>query len=129
MIWQNIKKKDISRKKSFLKTNEIAILKAKTLLDKGKVVIFDGNFYWKSQIEDLLHKLDYPHYVFTLKVSLKTCIRRDKERARKHGKDAATAVYKKSTSFKYGIEIDTENKNPEETLREIISHLKRLRKI
>lgn len=92
--------------KSFLKTNEIVTPKAHELLSRGKIVIFDGNFYWKSQIEDLIQKLNYPHYVFTLKVPLQVCIERDSGRKNPHGADAATAVYKKSTSFDYGIKID-----------------------
>ncbi|MGD0729465.1 MAG: hypothetical protein ABR981_05300 [Candidatus Micrarchaeaceae archaeon] len=31
--------------KSFIKANEIAAKQAKTFLDKGQPVIFDGNFY------------------------------------------------------------------------------------
>lgn len=50
---------------SFLTANEIAITSAKKSLRTGKVVIFDGNFYWPSQLQDLIAKLDYPHYVFT----------------------------------------------------------------
>ena len=53
--------------KSFIKANEIIARKAKLSLDNGKPVVFDGNFYWKSQIEDLISRLDFPHYVFTLK--------------------------------------------------------------
>ena len=48
---------------------------------------------------------------------------RDSNRNKTHGKDAAEAVYKKSTEFNYGIIIDTENKTPKETINEIISYL------
>ncbi len=91
---------------SFLKANEIVLPKARKLLEKGKTVIFDGNFYWKSQIEDLIQKLDFPHYVFTLKAPLQICIGRDSKRKKPHGMDAAAAVYEKSTSFDYGTSID-----------------------
>mgnify|MGYP001561109309 CR=1 FL=1 len=95
--------------RSFLKANKIATARARKILKK-KPVIFDGNFYWKSQIDDLINRLDYPHYVFTLKAPLKVCIARDEARKKVHGEDAARAVYKKSTSFSYGEIIDTKNK-------------------
>lgn len=91
---------------SFLKVNEIIAPAAKKSLQVGKAVIFDGNFYWKSQLDDLIQKLDFPHYVFTLKAPLEMCIERDRKRNKMHGKDAAEAVYRKSTEFGYGIEVD-----------------------
>ena len=111
--------------KSFFKANEIIAERARKFLEANKTVIFDGNFYWKSAIEDLIKRLKYPHHVFTLKAPVETCIARDEERGKTHGEDAARAVYKKSTEFNYGIGIDTENKTPKETLEKIISHLKR----
>jgi predicted kinase len=109
--------------KSFLKANDILIPKAKKLLDKGKPVIFDGNFYWKSQIDDLIKRLDYPNYIFTLKAPLGVCIERDSKRKKVHGKDAAEAVYKKSTEFDYGNIIDIGKKSIDQTIKEILSYL------
>lgn len=91
---------------SFKKANEIIAPEAEAALKSGTPVIFDGNFYWQSAIEDLIARLPYPHEVFTLKAPLETCIERDMARDKTHGKDAATVVYNKSTSFSYGIEID-----------------------
>lgn len=108
--------------KSFLKANEIIIPKVRKLLEQGTPVVFDGNFYWKSQIEDLLSKLNYTHYVFTLKAPLDICIERDRKRGKTHGEDAARAVYKKSTEFDYGIAIDI-SKPLDEAIKEIRSHL------
>lgn len=108
--------------KSFIKANEIIVSEAKLILDSGKNVVFDGNFYWKSSIEDLIKRLDFPHYVFTLKAPLDVCIERDKKRQKMHGKDAAQAVYKKSTEFDYGIVIDV-TKPLEKCVKEIISYL------
>ena len=105
--------------KSFFKANEIAVKRVKDDLDKGKLIIFDGNFYWKSAIDDLISRLDYKHYVFTLKAPVEVCIDRDKNRNKTHGEDAARAVYKKSTSFSYGNVINTERKTANETLKEI----------
>ncbi len=92
--------------KSFLKANEIAMPEAKKFLDKGIPVVFDGNFYWKSQIENLQARLNCKNYVFTLKAPLEVCIERDKNRKKTHGIGAAKAVYAKSTEFDFGIGID-----------------------
>jgi len=106
--------------KSFFKVNEIVIKQVNSAINK-KPVILDGNFYWKSQIDDLIDKLKHPHYVFTLKAPLETCIERDDKREKTHGKDAAEAVYKKSTSFDYGIQINTNNKTKEQVIDEILN--------
>ena len=108
--------------KSFLKANEIVVPLAKEFLDKGVPVILDGNFYWKSQIDDLINKLDYTHYVFTLKAPLEVCIERDSKRGKTHGVDAAKEVYKKSTEFDYGTVIDI-TKSLDGATEEILSYL------
>ena len=108
--------------KSFLKANEIIIPEAKKLLADDIPVIFDGNFYWKSQIEDLVKRLDYKHEVFTLKASLELCLERDQARKRIYGKDTVNAVFKKSTQFSFGKEINV-NKPIEECVSEIMSLL------
>ena len=108
--------------KSFMKANTIIIPQAKKILGSGKSVIFDGNFYWKSQIEDLIKRLKFRHYVFTLKAPMEICISRDIERGKTHGEDAARAVYKKSTEFDYGKIIDV-NRPIEECIREILAYI------
>jgi predicted kinase len=92
--------------KSFKKANDIVLPEVREVLDSGKSVIFDGNFYWKSQIEDLIEKVGCESYVFTLKASLEVCIDRDKKREKPLGEEATRVVYKKSTEFEYGIPID-----------------------
>jgi len=47
--------------------------RARPLLAKGIPVIFDGCFYWKTQIRDLETRLPFPHESFTLKVPLSVC--------------------------------------------------------
>jgi len=108
--------------KSFLKVNEIIVPVAMKLLNDGVPVIFDGNFYWKSQIEDLINRLDFPHYVFTLKAPVEVCIARDKQRTTPHGTDAVRAVYDKTMGFEYGIAIDA-TQSTNECMSEIISCL------
>ena len=92
--------------KSFIRANEIIAPTAEKFLVRKIPVIFDGNFYWKSQIEDLIKRLGGRHFVFTLKAPLKVCIERDQKRKKSHGEDAARVVYAKSTEFDFGIGID-----------------------
>lgn len=108
--------------KSFKKVNEIISSGSRNLLNTKIPVIFDGNFYWKSQIEDLRNKLDFPHYVFTLKAPLEVCIDRDSKRNKSYGELAVKEVYEKSNSFDYGIMIDV-TKPLKECVDEIISYL------
>ncbi|MFZ5364335.1 MAG: AAA family ATPase [Patescibacteria group bacterium] len=108
--------------KSFIKANEIIAIQARSLLENGKKAIFDGNFCWKSQIDDLIKRLDFLYHVFTLRVPLEVCLERDRTREKSLGEDATRAVYKKSTEFDYGTVIDT-TKPLDKVVDEIISHL------
>ena len=108
--------------KSFLKTNEILAPQAKKFLDKNIPVIFDGNFYWLSHIEDLVQKLNVKNYIFTLHAPLNTCIQRDKDRVKTYGVAAARAVYKRSTGLDYGVAIKT-NQSENSVVDKIISFL------
>ena len=108
--------------KSFLRANEIIIQEVVEILKTNTPIIFDGNFYWQSQIDDLINKLNYPHWIFTLKVPLDICIDRDDKREKKHGKDAAEAVFDKSIQINCGILIDG-TKELNQIVKEIISYL------
>ena len=78
---------------SFFKANEIVAGSALEHLREGNRVIFDGNFYHMSQIEDLVQRLDFDHQVFTLSAPLEVCIRRDGGRDVSYGNDAVEDVY------------------------------------
>lgn len=91
--------------KSFLEANKIIEKIAKESFTKNKLVIIDGNFYWRSQILDLEKRLGKVT-VFTLKAPLETCIQRDSFRKEKHGEKAAREVYKKVREFDFGEIID-----------------------
>lgn len=108
--------------KSFKKVNEIVETEARATLEKGTSVIFDGNFYWQSAIEDLISRLPYPHEVFTLHAPLEVCIERDSKRTPSHGEDATTVVFNKTMSFEYGVPIDA-TKSVEESVAEIKSKM------
>jgi len=109
---------DEGRESEFLKANEFAVEEASPLLEQGTPVILDGNFYFRSVIEDLLGRLRGDHYVFTLKLPLSVCIERDRRRSTPHGTEAARAVFAKSTAFHYGVEIDA-SRPLETVVREI----------
>lgn len=111
--------------KSFKRANEIIAPAAEETLQRGVPVIFDGNFYWESQIEDLVNRLNYPHEVVTLHAPLEVCLERDRGRGKTHGEDAAIAVYEKSTSFTCGIPIDA-TRPLEECVEEIKKYLLKL---
>ncbi len=108
--------------KSFKKANEIICKKARPKIKSKTIVIFDGNFYWKSQITDIIERLDFPQHVFTLKAPLNVCIERDLKRDKSHGELAAKVVDKKTTEFDYGIIIDV-TQNIENCINEIVSYL------
>lgn len=92
--------------KSFLTANDHALEKARPLLEKNIPVIIEGNFYWKSQVEDLQNRLPSPPHIFTLHAPLELCIQRDRDRHTPHGEDATRAVHKKVSEFDAGIPID-----------------------
>lgn len=106
---------------NFVKGNEIVLSRAKSLLKKGKPIVFDGNFYHKGHITHLIRKLKAPHYVFTLKAPLKTCIKRDARRKSSYGKWPVIAVHNFVNRTKYGKTINTNKKTAEQVVNEIIS--------
>lgn len=106
--------------RNFTKANEIILPEVKQKLSRGKVVIFDGCFYHKEQIEHLLKSLDYKHYVFDLKAPLEICIDRDSKRKKSYGAGAATAVFNMVSRFDYGEGINTGCKTADEVVEEII---------
>lgn len=108
-----------------LAANKIVIPLAQKNLGLGKIVIFDGNFYHKSQIEDLITKLNWPYFVFTLKAGVNTCLARNKTRANQLDQQAIEDVFKLVSSFNYGVLIDTNNKSISEIVHEIVTHLQK----
>jgi predicted kinase len=107
----------------FLKTSELAAARARLFLERGIPVVFDGNFYWRSQIDNLLSRLDFPNYVFTLKVPLEVCVERDSARIPPHGREATEKVFAKSTEFDAGIGVDA-SQSVDATVSEILGQLR-----
>ena len=111
-------------KRNFIEADKIILPKVKKYLHNGKVVIFDGNFYHKKQIEHLIKNLKYKHFIFTLKARLLVCIERDSKRKRTYGKKAAKAVHNLVSKFDYGTIINTDNKTEKDVIKEILIFLK-----
>lgn len=106
----------------YVKANGVAARRARQAFIAGVPVVFDGCFYWKTQIKDLERRLPFPHEVITLRAPLSVCIRRDSRRKVVHGAEAAEQVYRKVTRFEYGISIDA-TRDIATTVREIRSRL------
>jgi predicted kinase len=106
---------------NFVKGNEKVLKQAKTLLKKGKPIVFDGNFYHKGHITHLVRNLRVPHKVFTLKAPLKVCIARDAKRKGSYGKWPVIAVFNLVNNTKYGKTINTKNKTSAQVVNEIVS--------
>ena len=106
-----------------LAANKIAVPVAQRKLATGQLVIFDGNFYHKSQIEDLVAALGFPFFVFTLKADLETCLARNKVRAVLLHEQGVKDVFDLVSKFDYGTVVDTNNKTIEKVVRDIMVHL------
>lgn len=92
--------------KSFLRANAFAVREAEPALRRGTPVVIEGNFYWRTAVDDLVTRLRFPHVVFTLKVPLSVCFARDAGRKVSLGPDGVREVYEKTTTFDYGVGID-----------------------
>jgi len=113
---------DSGQLSEFLAANAFAVEQARGFLDGGTPVVFDGNFYWQAQIQDLVARLKFRHYVFTLSAPLSVCIERDGRRDLSHGSEAATEVYAKTTAFDWGIRVDA-NRPVERVVDEISTRI------
>lgn len=110
--------------RSFVRANEHAAELARSILTGGRPVLFDGNFYYEAQLDDLVGRLRFRHYIFRLDAPLAVCIARDAHRRPPHGAQAAQEVYAKAATVGRGIGIDATV--PVDTMvDEIVSHLPR----
>ncbi|HTP54646.1 MAG TPA: AAA family ATPase [Thermoplasmata archaeon] len=105
----------------FLRANKIAVARATTPLEQDRPAILDGNFYWEEQLKDLGDRLGCSGHIFTLMAPLSVCIARDAGREHPHGASAAREVYRKSTRFAAGIEVDASA--PAERVVELLASL------
>jgi len=92
--------------RSFVRANDIGIAEANPMLARGTPVVFDGNFYHREQIDDLLRRLPFPHEVFTLQAPISECIERDRNRPVSLGEEAVREVFAKVAEVEFGVVID-----------------------
>jgi predicted kinase len=91
---------------AFLRSNVHVAVQAARWLGNGRAVVVDGNFYWKSQVEDLLRRVPVRSAVFTLQAPIEVCLERDAHRGRPLGTPSVRDVYAKVVSFDCGIPVD-----------------------
>ena len=108
--------------RNFIKAIETILPKVKKDI-ASKIIVFDGNFYHKEQIDYLVQHLQVPHYAFTLNAPIHICIERDSARETPLGEGAAKAVHNLVMRVDYGIQINTQDKTVEAVLKEINSCL------
>ena len=109
--------------KNFLKGNEMVLPEIKRALKSGRVVVIDGCFYHKEQIQHFLDHLKVKSYLFTLKAPVETCIKRDLGREKAYGEDATRIVHMFVSKFDYGTIIYTEDKSLKDTVAEVCDQL------
>ncbi len=110
----------------FMKANEIAAAMAMKKLGRGQVVVFDGCFYHRSQLENLIRKLRCRHFVFSLKAPLEKCIENDSKRKGKSriGPSEIRNVHKLASRFDHGTKIYTDGKTAAQIANEIRKNIK-----
>ena len=108
---------------NFIKANELVIPIAKKELKNNKVVVFDGCFYRKEQLQHLEKELKYKHYVFSLGATLKDCIARNKTRKKSMSDAAIEEVFVLVYKISPGVIIPTSGKSINEVAYEIKSLL------
>jgi len=109
--------------RSYIRVNDIAVAEAGPIMSRGTPVIFDGCFYYRSQIDDLAQRLNFPHAVFTLKAPLSECVERDHQRAVSYGEQAAREVFTMVAEVEYGIDVDA-RRPVSEVIPEIVHRLR-----
>ncbi len=108
----------------FLRANELAEREIRTSLAAGAPAVVDGNFYWSAAISDLEERLPFPHAIFSLRVPVEECVRRDRGRPTSYGEEATREVFEKVARVDAGRPID--GRPPvDEVVREIVTHLRR----
>jgi predicted kinase len=90
----------------FLKANERLAERVEALARRGVPAVVDGNFYWRSALDDLRRRLALPSAVFTLRVPLEVCVARDRGRRRSYGARATREVFAKVSRVRAGRPID-----------------------
>lgn len=109
---------------NFLKANKLVVPIALKELELGRSVVFDGCFYRKRQLDNLIKSLPYKHFIFALNAPLKECLKRNNNRKNPLRKKDIAQVYALTKKIIAGVRIDTTGKVTNELVKEIKSHLR-----
>jgi predicted kinase len=102
---------------NFIKGNNLILNEIKERLTSGQIVIIDACFYRRGHIEHLIKNLPYKHFIFSLKTSLKECIRRNESRGKKMTKKDIRDVFNLVSQLEIGI--STEGETVDDIIKEI----------
>jgi predicted kinase len=111
---------------SFLHVNRLAAAETRPILARGTPVVFDGNFYYRSQIDDLLAALPFNHAIFSLTAPLAECVSRDRQRAHPYGEEAVAQVHELVGRVSAGVEVDA-RRSVNTTVAEIVAQVRSIR--
>lgn len=108
---------------NFIKGNNLILEKIKERLGKGQIVIIDACFYRKRHIEHLIENLPFKYFIFSLKTSLKECIRRNESRRGNMAEKDIQSVFNLVSKLGIGTPIETEGKTVKSIIEEIKNHI------
>ncbi|MBI2675416.1 MAG: ATP-binding protein [Candidatus Aenigmarchaeota archaeon] len=110
---------------NFIRGNEIILKEVKSILEKDGTVIIDACFYRKGHIDHLIKSLPYRHFIFTLKASVRECIKRNEGRIKPMSKQDIIDVHKLVSGHEVGIPIDTEEKTADDVAEGILAYIQK----
>ena len=105
--------------KNFIQANEILI----PLIKQKNTVIIDGCFYRKEQIDHLLNNLKTKIRIFTLHADLAECLKRNNMRIKPLTDTNVKQVHILVSNLKIGTNINTDEKDIQQIVSEILNHL------
>ena len=110
---------------NFLKAQPSIFSEVTDYLKQGKPVIVDGNFYYQEQLDQINKEFPGQIDVLTLQASLETCWQRNLARKKDiMNRISIEAMHRINTTFEAGKVIETEGKNEEEVIKEILAEIK-----
>ncbi len=105
---------------NFVRANEIVL----PLLRKVEgVVILDGCFYRKEQMDHLLSRLPLQGIIIDLKVSLKDCLSRNKARLSPMTDENIRAVFRLVQRHSFGVEIPSSGRTVDDVVHDILTRI------
>lgn len=107
--------------KNFVKANEIIL----NLIRNKKIIVLDGCFYRKEQIDHLLNNLKTKVHIFTLNAGITECSERNKTRINPLADEDIKQVHNLVSRIKLGITINTSGKSIKQIVSEILNHMNR----